>query len=102
MLLELGPVPSVSAIAYVAFCRDRLAEIVAEPGELAATMTPEVAERFSLLLDAWQQAADAGPVFVWEQDIDVEALEYHIVAFVRVVLGSDPIGRSSELSLIHI
>ena len=96
MLLEVGPVPSESAAAYVAFCRERLAEVVADPGDLVATLTPDVAERFTVMLDVWQQIAEAGPVFNWEQDIDVEALEYAFVAFVRVVLGSDPIGRSSE------
>jgi len=96
MLLELGPVPSSSAIAYVAFCRERLAEVVAEPGDLAPTLTPDVAALFGGLLDRWQEIAEAGAVFAWTQEINVETLEYHFVAFVRVVLGSDPIGRSSE------
>ncbi len=96
MLLELGPVPSPSAIAYVEFCRYRLAEVVADPGDLAATLTPDVVGLFTALLDRWQQIAESGPMFTWVQEINVESLEYHFVAFVRVVLGGDPIGRTSE------
>ena len=96
MLLELGPVPSPSAIAYVEFCRYRLAEVVADPGDLATTLTPDVVDLFTGLLDRWQRIAEAGPVFAWAQEINVESLEYHFVAFVRVVLGGDPIGRTSE------
>lgn len=96
MLVEVGPVPSESAIAYVAFCRERLAEVVADPGDLAGTLTPDVVALFEGLLDHWEAIARSGPVFDWSEDLPVEAVEYHFVAFVRVVLLGDPIGRTSE------
>jgi len=96
MLVEVGPVPSPSATAYVAFCRERLAELQADPDTLAATLTPDLVDRFHGLLDRWEQVAAAGPVFIWDLDVDVETVEYDFVAFVRVVLGGDPIGRTSE------
>jgi len=98
MLVELGPVPSSSAIAYVAFCRERLAELEADPDVLATTLTPDLVARFQRLLDLWMDIAETGPVFSWELEVDVESVEYDFVAFVRVVLGGDPIGRTSELA----
>jgi hypothetical protein len=96
MLVELGPVPSSSAIAYVAFCRERLAELQADPDQVAPTLTPELVARFQGLLDLWEEIAESGPVFSWELEVDVEEVEYDFVAFVRVVLGGDQIGRTSE------
>lgn len=63
MLLELRPAPSPSAIAYVEFCRCHLADVVADPGDLASTLTPDVVDLFTGLLDRWQRIAEAGPVF---------------------------------------
>lgn len=99
--MEIGPVPSQSALAYVAFCRDRLAEVAADPGDLAATLTPELLEAFRLGLDSWEQTAQTGPVFLWSLDMDVAQVEYQFVAFVRIVLGGDAIGRTSESADDH-
>jgi hypothetical protein len=96
MLVEIGPVPSQSALAYVAFCRERLAEVAADPGDLALTLTPDLLASFRALLDSWERIARADPVFVWSFETEVANVEYQFVAFVRIVLGGDPIGRTSE------
>jgi hypothetical protein len=96
MLVEIGPVPSQSALAYVAFCRDRLAEVVADPGDLASALTPELLASFAAGLESWELVARTGPVFLWSLDIEVAQVEYQFVAFVRIVLGGDPVGRTSE------
>lgn len=101
MLVEIGPVPSQSALAYVAFCRGRLAEVAADPGDLAATLTPELREALDLVLDDWERVARADPIFFWAQDSEVAQVEYRFVAFVRIVLGGDAIGRTSESADDH-
>jgi hypothetical protein len=101
MLVEIGPVPSESALAYVKFCRNRLAEVAADPGDLAAMLTPELLAELRVGLDSWEQVAQAGPVFVWSQDMDLAQVEYQFVAFVRIVLVGDLIGRTSESADDH-
>ena len=101
MFVEIGPVPSESALAYVAFCRARLAEVAADPGDLASTLTPDLLETLRQGLDDWERLARKRPVFLWSQDIEVEQVEYRFVAFVRIVLGGDPIGRTSESAHDH-
>ncbi|MGZ4729356.1 MAG: hypothetical protein ACXWB2_16705, partial [Acidimicrobiales bacterium] len=51
---------------------------------------------FETLFDRWEKIARSGPVFTWSWERDVEEVEYWFVAFVRLVLEADPLGRTSE------
>ena len=83
--VEIGPAPSDSALAYVAMSRDRLADLKGDPGDLAAVLTPFVVDTFNEMLDAWEAAALARPVFRWESDLDVETVEHVFHAFYVIV-----------------
>ncbi len=88
--------PSVSVLAYVSFSRDMLAELVTRHGKDSPSVAPELATEFARTLDRWEEIARSGPVFSWTYDRDVEEIEYRFVAFVRLVLEGDPLGRTSE------
>jgi len=96
MLVEVGPVPSASALAYIAFSRGMLTELVARHGKETPSVSPEMAGEFEHTLDRWEEIARSGPVFMWTYERDVEEIEYRFVAFVRLVLEGDPLGRTSE------
>ena len=96
MLVEVGPVPSASALAYIAFARGMLAELVTRHGKDTPSVAPDMAAEFERTLDRWEEIARNGPVFSWVYERDVEEIEYQFVAFVRLVLEGDPIGRTSE------
>ncbi|MGZ4704858.1 MAG: hypothetical protein ACXWCM_08320 [Acidimicrobiales bacterium] len=96
MLVEVGPVPSASALAYIRFAREMLAELVTRHGKDSPSAWPEMAAEFETLFDRWEKIARSGPVFTWSWERDVEEVEYWFVAFVRLVLEADPLGRTSE------
>ena len=96
MLVEVGPVPSASALAYIAFSRGMLTELVTRHGKETPSVSPEMAGEFEHTLDRWEEIARSGPVFMWTYERDVEEIEYRFVAFVRLVLEGDPLGRTSE------
>ncbi len=79
------PVPAASAKAYLRFCRDMLASLVADPGPVRSTLSSDVCVSFDTYLTEWEAAADRGPVFFWETDEDVEHVEHVFVAFFRCV-----------------
>jgi hypothetical protein len=101
MLVEVGPVPSSSVLAYVSFSRDMLDELVTRHGKDSPSVAPEMAAEFARTLDRWEEIARSGPVFSWTYDRDVEEIEYRFVAFVRLVLEGDPLGRTSERVVDH-
>jgi hypothetical protein len=73
-----------------------LAELVTRHGKASPSVSPEMAEEFGRTLDRWEEIARSGPVFTWSYERDVEEIEYRFVAFVRLVLEGDPLGRTSE------
>lgn len=83
--VEIGPVPSASAQAYLRFCREMLASLQADPGPVASTLSPEVCASFDAYLTEWEAVAARGPLFTWESDEDVEHVEHVFVAFFRCV-----------------
>ena len=85
MHVEIGPVPAASAKAYLRFCRDMLASLVADPGPVGSTLSPQVCASFETYLTEWEAVAEKGPVFTWSSDEDVEHVEHVFVAFFRCV-----------------
>ncbi len=96
MLVQVGPVSSASALAFIEFSRALVAELVTRHGMDSPSVDPAMAERFEERLDEWEAIARSGPEFVWTADQDVEDIEYHFVAYVRLVTEGDPLGRTSE------
>jgi hypothetical protein len=96
LLVVVGPVPWDCALAYIDFARGMLDELVTRHGMDTPSVAPDMAAEFERTLDRWEEIARAGPVFSWFDERDVEEIEYQFVAFVRLVLEGDPIGRTSE------
>ena len=96
MLVQVGPFPSASALAFIEFARTLIAELVTRHGMDMPSIDSAMAERFESTLDEWEGIARSGPEFLWTADQDVEDLEYHFVAYVRLVIQGDPLGRTSE------
>jgi hypothetical protein len=96
MLVQVGPVASASALAFIDFSRIVLEELITRHGMDTPSVDPAMAEEFTRTLDEWEAIARSGPEFVWTSERDVEELEYHFVAYVRVVTEGDPLGRTSE------
>jgi hypothetical protein len=96
MLVQVGPVSSTSALAFIDFSRTILEELITRHGKDSPSVDPAMATLFEDTLDEWEAVARAGPVFVWSAEWTVEALEYYFVAYVRVVTEGDPLGRTSE------
>jgi hypothetical protein len=83
--VEIGPVPAESALEYVKLAREQLALLGQDPGDLAATLTPFVLEKFEDWVDEWEAAARSGEKFHWSADLDPEVIEHTFYAFFLVV-----------------
>lgn len=83
MRLQVGPVPSLSVRAWVAYAREKVDELGSDPFE--ADMPSDIVEVFETYLDAWTEAADAGEEFWWEAEIPSEVAEYQVHAFHQIV-----------------
>jgi len=83
MEVHIGPVPSRSARAWVAFATEILTS------DEAPAMTPvdtAAVEEFLGYLAIWDAHAEANPdTFVWVGTIDPERLEYLAHSFARIV-----------------
>jgi hypothetical protein len=83
MHVELGPLPSSSASAWVRYAREVLVTPRAHDAE---TLPDGVREGFERYLNEWDKAASAGPSFRWATDVDPELVEYLVHAFYRVAV----------------
>src|SRR3954464_2235462 len=82
MHVELGPLPSDSAKAWLGYAREALVKRAHD----AETLPDEVREGFERYLNEWEKAASAGPTFRWETEVDGELVEYLVHAFYRVAV----------------
>jgi len=92
MRVVIGPVEARSARTWLGYAErtlDELADLA--PGECFAT--PDTIEFLRGFLRSWELAA-TGDVFLWEEDIPAERVEYSMHAFQRVV---DLLARRAEV-----
>jgi hypothetical protein len=79
--VHVGPIPSDSASAWIAFARSVLDDgFDTGPPDLS----PEVRTGFLGFLDEWEAVAAAGPTFLWDTDVDPEQIEFLALALHRV------------------
>ncbi len=94
MRVVIGPVSRESASAWLGYAR----RIVDALGALAPDecfSTPEVCAAFDRFLTEWETvAASRDDCFLWEQELTVEDVEYHVHAFHQV---ASMLSRRSEL-----
>lgn len=72
MRIEVGPVPSDSARAWVEFGRETVRLLRAEPGDVPL----RALDRFVHYLDEWGALAERDETFRWSGDLTVEMLQY--------------------------
>jgi len=110
--VEVGPVPSASALAWVGYAS---AVLSSDPGapQPGDDVPGDVVEAFGSYLDEWRRAAEQGPELFWTTDVPSEMAEYLILAFYRVVQRlaklaeargephSPPAGQAFYAMLVH-
>lgn len=83
MRVVIGPVDAGSARAWLSHAEQALDEVpLLAPGECFTS--PDTLEFLRGFVRSWQLSAD-GDVFVWDEDIPAERVEYSMHAFQRVV-----------------
>jgi hypothetical protein len=81
--VALGPLPSESARAWLAYARH---VVVTPRAHDAETLNDEIRHAFESYLTEWDKAAADDPVFRWETEVDGELVEYLVHAFYRVAV----------------
>lgn len=77
MRIELGPVSSESARAWLSYATDVLALLRAHPD---ARLAPHALDAFDALLREWQPIADSDKPFRWTSDEQPERVQYLVNA----------------------
>ena len=78
----VGPVPTASAEAWIGYAREVL-DRLSEP-DCNRPCSAEVLAMFGAWLTEWERACESTARFLWEQEISVEVLEYHVHAFHQI------------------
>jgi hypothetical protein len=113
MHVELGPLPSASALTWVDYARAVLSAGHALVDEAMVDLPPDVRSAFDGYLNDWRAAAREDEVFTWSADVPAEWAEYLLLAFYRLaqrlskaaeargVELAPPEGRAFYLELVN-
>jgi hypothetical protein len=71
--IELGPVSTASARAWIAYAAEMLEVLRAQPQE---GLPAAALDAFGSLLDQWRPIADADEPFRWSDDLEPERVQY--------------------------
>jgi hypothetical protein len=82
--VELGPVASESAIAWVHYARAVLASFGLRGSKVQVALSADVVQAFLGYLDEWEATATSDREFKWSRDIDPDTVQYLVHAFYRV------------------
>jgi hypothetical protein len=74
MRVRVGPLPSAGAALWIAYARTVVGRAIVRPKELGVSLSSDAVESIDAYLDDWERAAAEGPEFVWEADVDPDAL----------------------------
>jgi hypothetical protein len=72
--VEVGPLPSASALAWLAYAKSVLAE-------RQRSLPVQIVASFVGYLEEWREAAEKGDVFHWEGKAEPEEVEYLLHAW---------------------
>ena len=84
MLVDVGPLPSASVVAFVGFAQSVVAQARADPSSIGATVTEDVLDEFERYLDQWAEVAAARDEFRWVADVDPDVVVYLVYGFFKV------------------
>jgi hypothetical protein len=72
--IELGPLPSSSALLWIAYARTALAEMLASRQPDLARIDPAALEMLEAVLDDWDLSATQTTDLLWQVDLPEKAL----------------------------
>jgi hypothetical protein len=81
VLVEVGPLPASSALAWLKYARGVLGEL--RTG-VPVAVPADVLDAFEGYVGQWERAAHAGPRFRWQGEADPEVVEYLLHAWFNV------------------
>lgn len=84
MHVEVGPLPSASALAWLDYAAAVLSSDQRTP-TAGDDLPGDVVESFASYIGEWYQEAMRGPEFLWVADVPEELAEYLVLAFYRIV-----------------
>jgi hypothetical protein len=84
VLVEVGPVASASAIAWVGYARAVLSGFGLRGANVEDDVGAEVVQAFRVYLAEWEATAASSSEFKWSADVDPESVQYLVHAFYRV------------------
>lgn len=80
--MEVGPVAAASAVAYSDFAESVLAE-------RGLHLPADVRTSFDRYIGEWRTLAEGSDPLVWETEVEVEVVEYLVLAFYRLTQQVD-------------
>lgn len=76
MRVQIGPVPSDSALMWLAYARTVLAQVITRPGSYGGVrLSDEELAGFEAYLDEWELTANADTTFLWATDADADKVK---------------------------
>lgn len=81
MLVEVGPVPSASVLAWARYARSVVDDIRDTAEDFPPPVDLAVLDAFERYLGEWEAEAKAHEVFRWSDDLDAESVEYLLHAW---------------------
>jgi hypothetical protein len=81
MLVEVGPVPSASALAWTRYARSVVDDLRDTAEDFPPPVDIAVLDAFERYLVEWEAHARTSEVFRWSADIDAESVEYLLHAW---------------------
>lgn len=93
MRVEVGPVPSDSAVMWLAFARTILAQVITDPTAYGVDISPGELSAFEAYLDEWELIANQDVEFHWVADVDADKVRALAATWLKL---ADGMGRAAE------
>jgi hypothetical protein len=81
MLVEVGPVPSASVLAWTRYARTIVEDVRDNAEDFPPPVDLQALDAFERYLSGWQAAAATCESFRWAEDVDPETVEYLLHAW---------------------
>ena len=93
MRVEVGPVPSDSAVMWLAFARTIIAQVLTEPDAYGVQISSDELAAFEAYLDEWEIIANQDVTFHWVTDADADKVRRLADTWLKL---ADGMGRAAE------
>lgn len=84
MLVEVGPVPSGSVVAWVTYARTVVDDLQDTAEDFPTPVPADTLAVFAGFLDEWEAEARRCDTFRWSADVEPEAVEYFVHAWFTI------------------